>query len=112
MNKSFYVVIPYNGALADEKPTGFIAFFQKFLQRIKGKTTDSDFVKQKRQFEGLKKGLDHRVNVALSALENCGLKVKRLNTEELIELYYYSYNPELARLQKVEDITKTDLVME
>lgn len=112
MNKSFYVVVPFNGAAGDDKSNGFMDFFKKFTQRLKGKQTDSDFVKQKKQFDSLKKGLDHRINIVMSALENCNLKVKRLNTQELIELYYYSYNPELARIQKVADFSETDMLMD
>lgn len=101
MSKAFYVVIPYNGTLGDDKPTGFIAFFNKFLQRIGLKETDSKFIKRKKDFENLKKGIDHRVNIISAGLENCGLKVNRLNTQELIELYYTANNPEIARLQKI-----------
>jgi hypothetical protein len=110
MKKSFYVVVPYNALAGDDKPSGIIAFFQKFLNRIRNKQTDADFVKQKKQFDTLKKGLDHRVNVVSAALENCGVKVNKLNTQELIELYYNSYNPDLARLQKVSDINSTDIL--
>lgn len=112
MSKSFYVVVPYNGASLDDKPGGFIEFFQKFLKRFKGKQTDSEFIKQKKQFVTLKKGLDHRVNVVTASLENCGVKVTRLNTQQLIELYYNSYNPELSRLQKIPNLAETDIVTE
>lgn len=112
MSKSFYVVVPYNGASLDDKPGGFIEFFRKFLQRLKGKQTDSDFIRQKKQFVGLKKGLDHRVNIVTASLENCGVKVNRLNTQELIELYYNSYNPELSRLQKISNMSELDLLQE
>lgn len=112
MNKSFFVVIPYNGILGDEKPSGFIAFFQKFWQRIRGKQSDSTYLKQKKQFESLKKGLDSRVNTVIAGLENCGLKVNRLTTQELIELYYNSYNPELARLQKITNLSENGILPE
>jgi hypothetical protein len=112
MSKAFYVVIPYNGASLDDKPGGFIEFFRKFLQRFKGKQTDSDFVRQKKQFASLKKGLDHRVNIVSASLENCGVKVNRLNTQQLIELYYNSYNPELSRLQKISNLSDSDLTTE
>lgn len=105
MSKSFYVVIPYE-SFASQK----VSIFTKFLQRLKLKETESDFVRHKKEFEQLKKGLDHRVNVAIQGLENCGLKVNRLTTEELVELYYKSYNPETSRREKVEDFKKQDLM--
>jgi hypothetical protein len=106
MSKSFYVVIPYNGAAGDDKAKGFLSFFNKFLQRLGLRDNDSKFTQRKKQFEHLKKGLDNRVNTIAAGLENCDLKVKRLNTQELIELYYGAYNPEIARLQKLTDVTE------
>lgn len=108
MSKSFYVVVPYESFSSSS--AGLFSIFTKFLQRLKGKDTESDFLKRKKEFDQLKKGLDHRVNQAIAGLENCGLKVERLNTSKLVELYYGSYNPETSRTQKVSDVAQQDLV--
>lgn len=104
MDKSFYVVIPYE-SLASQKTN----FFTKFLQRIHLKETESDFRKRRKDFDQLKKGLDHRVNTALVGLENCGLKVKRLDTKELVSLFYKSNNPQVSRSQKIQNADDINL---
>lgn len=104
MDKSFYVVIPYESFSAQKTN-----IFSKFLQRFKMKETGSEFAKHKKEFDQLKKGLEHRVNNVIAGLENCGLKANRLGTKELVELYYKSYNPETSRGQKVKDFEQQDL---
>lgn len=108
MSKSFYVVIPYESFSSNT--SGLFSMFTKFLQRLKGKDSESDFLRRKKEFDQLKKGLEHRVNQAIAGLENCGLKVERLNTSRLVELYYNSYNPETSRTQKFSEVNELDLV--
>lgn len=104
MDKSFYIVVPFETVSSNK-----VSMFTKFLQRMKLKQTDSDFAKRKKQFADLKKSLDHRISTVVAGLENCGLKVGRLNTEELISLMYKSYNPETARNEKVTNTKDFDL---
>ncbi len=104
MDKSFYVVIPFE-SFGSQKTN----IFTKFMQRIKMKETESTHSKHKKEFTELKKGLDHRVNTAMAGLEACGLKVNRLGTKDLVQLFYKSYNPEVSRSQKAEDLGKQDL---
>lgn len=92
MEKKFYVIVPYE-TLAQKKGT----ILGKFLERMKGKETYSEYANKKKNFSRLKKSLDSRINTISSGLENCGLKVKRLETMDLIELFYNSYNPELKQ---------------
>ena len=56
---------------------------------------------RRKEFKSLKKGLDERMNVVTTGLENCGPSVKQLDTEAIIQVYYQAYNPQLARTQKV-----------
>lgn len=99
MEKKFYVVIPYE-SLAKKKSS----LFGKFMDRMKGKETYSDYVYKKKNFKRLKKGLDARINTVQAGLENCGLKVRMLETTELIKLYYTSYNPEVPNNQEISEI--------
>lgn len=96
MEKKFYVVIPYE-SLSKKKNS----IFGKFMDRMKGKETYSDYVYKKKNFKRLKKGLESRVNTIQAGLENCGLKVRTLETTELIKLYYSSYNPDVSRSQNI-----------
>ena len=50
-----------------------------------------------------------RVNLVLSGLMGMGLNGVLLNTQNLIELYYESYNPEISEHQKIQDVAKMDI---
>ena len=105
MEKKFFVVIPTNPARAEKK--GAIA---RFLDYIKPDDTVMDILQRKREFHDQRKTLDTRINVVRTALGNCALQTKLLGTEDLIELFYQSYNPSLSHLQKVPHAH--DLAME
>ena len=93
MEKKFYVVVPYE-TIAQKKAS----IIGKFLERMKGKESYIEFANNQRNFSKLKKSLDSRISTISSGLENCNLKVKRMKTIELIELFYNSYNPELKQV--------------
>lgn len=93
MSKEFYAVVPFN-ASAIKKGGVFsqlTGLFSKGAWEAQTKAT----------FEQNKAGLDQRVEVTKSGLEGIGLKVAQLNTEELIELFYNIYNPEVAYQEKL-----------
>lgn len=100
MEKSFYVVIPYDPYRAQKKN-----IFAKFLQRIRMKDNSAEINKRNKEFGGLVKKLTQRVNTAQSGLENCGLKVKQLSTSELVQVFYEINNPLTSRNQKVDGNT-------
>jgi len=104
MDKKFYVVVPYESFKSTK-----VSLIAKFMARMKLKEVDSDFLRRKKEFENLKKGVDHRLNIVQAGLESCGLKIDRLDTKQLIQLYYKSYNPELSRSQKLSNYRKTDI---
>lgn len=95
MEKQFYVIVPQD-PFGQEK-RGFIA---SFLENIFPQDTVTKINQRHKQFEELKKRLIQRVNVVLANLEACGIRVKELDTQELIELFYESYNPLTSRSQK------------
>ncbi len=100
MDKKFFVVVPYESALA--KKTNV---FTKFLERMQQQEGKSDYLSRKKNFEKLANNLNSRVATVMGGLENCGLTVRRLNTKELIKMYYGGYNPVLSRQQKLTDAT-------
>ena len=88
MNKSFYVVIPFR--VIESKQEGF---FEKIKNVVSTKTP------QKMQFEiekfnQYKTQLDQRVNLVIEGLQGLGVKAISLNSEQLTELFYESYNIE------------------
>jgi len=99
MKKEFYVVIPSDSFNA----TKALSPFKALLSAINPRDTKSDDAQRLREYESLKKGLEHRTQTVQTGLENSGLSYKRLNTTELIELFYESYNPETSQIQKIPD---------
>jgi hypothetical protein len=53
--------------------------------------------------ENAKTELRNRVQAVLSGLLQCGVQGLPLDTQELIELYYDTYNPDTATRQEMKD---------
>ena len=105
MEKKFYVIVPIPPPAKAKKglTTGF-------LEYIMPKDNVIEILKRKKAFGSIKKELDSNINIVKTGLENCGLNATQLNTEKIIELFYSSYNSNLARRQKIVDID--DLAVE
>lgn len=90
MSKSFYIVIPYSISI-NPPATGF---FGKMFGASKAQelTHKLEILKKDEEL------LDQRVNSLASGISGLGLKAIRLDTAELIELYYNSFNFESAPL--------------
>jgi len=99
MEKKFYVVVPQNPPRAEKK-----SFLQSFWEKIHPDDKVEDIIRRRQEFKTLKTGLDERINVVTTGLENCGLSVKKLDTQSVIELFYQSYNPQLAREEKLASV--------
>ncbi len=84
MNKNFYVIVPYEMSV---KPVGGSLFGKLFGT---GKT--QQISSREQAFLDYKKQLDERANTVASNLGSSGMRVVRLNTDQLIELVYNSYN--------------------
>ena len=56
------------------------------------------------RFQQRKRDLMNRVNSTVANLSSMGLKAVMLNTQQLIELYYRAYNPELIDTEKLDDM--------
>ncbi len=83
MTKNFFVVVPYG------KPT--IQSGSNLLSKLLGKkqTTQED----ETNFEEALSQLEQRMTVVGQGLVRSGVRVIKLDTEELIELYYKIFNP-------------------
>lgn len=97
MEKEFYVIVPQDVFGKEKK-----SFLRSFMENIFPEDNVAKVKLRHKQFEELKKRLMQRVNTVRSGLESCNLRVTPLNTEELIALFYDSYNPLTARSQKFE----------
>ncbi len=98
MNKRFYLVIPYN-PLTDKRK----GFFSLLAEAIK---PASALKLKEKTFNRYKEMLSRRLESVFGGLESIGVGVVRLDTQALIELYYQSYNPEVASNQPLDEIEK------
>lgn len=102
MDKKFYIVIPYfptvdvQKALTQSKTffAGLGALFSKKEQHI---TINEG------ELEKAKTELRNRVQAVLQGLLQCGVQGLPLDTQELIELYYDTYNPDTATRQQLKN---------
>jgi hypothetical protein len=99
MEKKFYVVVPVDPARAQKKST-----LGQFMSYIKPDDKVLDVITRKKEFKDLKKELDSRVNATKTSLENCSLGVRQCNTQEIIEVMYQCYNPQVSRTQKLQPL--------
>ncbi len=102
MEKRFYMVIPYY-AKADVKQaitqsknffTGIVGMFNNKEQHV---------VINEQDLEGAKDELRNRIQAVLAGLQQCGVRGVPLDTQELIELYYDTYNPDTATRQQLKN---------
>lgn len=86
MTKSFFVVVSYDPAIISLKGNPVSGFFRKNTASEQQKTKQLSFEENRTQ-------LEQRVSVVEQGLSRCGIRVVRLGTEEVIELFYKIFNP-------------------
>ena len=102
MDKKFYVVIPYfpvaDIAKAITQSKNFFSGLKSLFNNKQQHVTinESDLVKAKDE-------LRNRVQAVLGGLQQCGVQGLPLDTQELIELYYDTYNPDTATRQQLKN---------
>lgn len=102
MDKKFYVIIPYFPVMDVQKAitqsknffSGLVGLFSSGEQHVV--VNEQDLVKAKDE-------LRNRVQAVLAGLQQCGIAGLPLDTQELIELYYDSYNPDTATRQQLKN---------
>lgn len=102
MDKKFYVVIPYFPVVDPQKLllkdknffTGIAEVFSKKENKV---------VIHEPDLEAAKSELRNRVQSVLGGLQQCQVQALPLDTQELIELYYDTYNPDTATRQQLKN---------
>ncbi len=102
MDKKFYVVIPFFPIVDSQKAltqsknffSGLFDLFNKHEDHVV--INEPDLVKAKDE-------LRNRVQSVLGGLQQCGIQGLPLDTQELIELYYDTYNPDTATRQQLKN---------
>ena len=111
MDKNFYVIIPFYPKEDDKNPlkerNNFLTGITNIFKPSENKVVITEF-----DLENAKTELRNRVQAVLNGLLACGVKGLPLDTQELIELYYDSYNPDTATRQKLKDLSgvSTDVI--
>jgi type IV secretory pathway VirB4 component len=117
MEKDFYVIVPYyppgtnnlQGETAQQQTSGknFISGLVDLFSH-----TETHVVIDESRLETAKTELRNRVQSVLNGLLQCGVQGLPLDTQELIELYYDTYNPDTATRQQLKnfDSMSADIV--
>ncbi|MEK7594239.1 MAG: hypothetical protein AAB436_01210 [Patescibacteria group bacterium] len=102
MDKKFYVVIPFFPVADIQKG---LTQSKNFLGGLGGvfRPKEQHVIINEADLEAAKTELRNRVQSVLGGLQQCGIQGLPLDTQELIELYYDSYNPDTATRQQLKD---------
>jgi len=83
MTKSFFIIVPYSPtSIGGGKKGGLFSFGKK-----------QTFAEKNTTFTENKSQLDERMSFVIQGIQRTGVKAAPLGTEELIELYYRTFNP-------------------
>lgn len=96
MTKTFFVVVPYSASMLKSGSS----MISGLLNKNKGvSATEADFS----SFEEKRTQLDERVGVIISELARLGVRSSQLKTDEVVELFYKTFNPgDISRGIKLE----------
>ncbi len=102
MDKKFYIVIPYFPVTEVQKA---LTQSKNFLSGVKGlfATKEQRVTINEADLEKAKSELRNRVQSVLAGLMQCGVQGLPLDTQELIELLYDTYNPDTATRQQLKN---------
>jgi hypothetical protein len=102
MDKKFYIVIPYFPSVDVQKA---LTQSKNFFSGLKSlfKPQEQRVVINEQDLNTAKDELRNRVQAVLSGLQQCGIQGLPLDTQELIELYYDTYNPDTATRQQLKN---------
>ncbi len=105
MDKRFYVVIPYfTGPISERKPEQTKSFVTAIANMFSRK--EPHVVVDEAVLEAAKTELRNRVQAVLAGLMQCSIQGLPLDTQELIELYYDTYNPDTATRQELKNVSE------
>jgi len=98
MDKQFYTIVPFfPPAMTKMKSKNLVSgFASAFKQQEVTTVNEADFA-------AFKEELTQRVQMVSAGLSQMGVRNIPLNTQELIELFYSSYNPDTAQNQRLTD---------
>jgi hypothetical protein len=102
MDKKFYIVVPFFAKVDVQKAISQSKNFFTGLTGLFNKNPAHVTINEK-DLEDAKIELRNRVQAVLAGLMQCGVQALPLDTQELIELYYDTYNPDTATRQQLKN---------
>ena len=106
MDKSFYVVVPYyqnkEGNIKQQAKGLFGSFFSGKKEATVTKIDQAAYMKAKDEVK-------NRLDSVMSGMFQMGVKSRQLNTRELGELLYVSYNPDTSSRESLTAIDPSEL---
>ena len=104
MDKSFFVVVPY--FVTEITRENIINNTQNFFSKLVRSTSNKQppVVISENSLNQAKTEIRHRLAAVADSLRNCGVKNAVLGTQELIELFYESYNPDSSSHRQLNDL--------
>ncbi|MEI6478483.1 MAG: hypothetical protein WCO52_05865 [bacterium] len=91
MSKRFYVTVSYSAATKEANKASFMSMF--------GHPTGA--ILEQKQFERFRSEVFNRANLIGGGLSRLGLRVSLLETQQIIELFYGIYNPDIATEERL-----------
>lgn len=108
MDKTFYVIIPYyltSESLDDIKSQSKNLFSNLFS------SNNTQTVKiNAKNYTKAKEELQNRVDVIINGLTQVGVQAKRLNTEQLAQLFYNFYNPDISNREPLVNFDNLPII--
>jgi hypothetical protein len=99
MDKQIYVVVPYFPPLLEQK--------QNLVNNLKNASqTPPEISVGEEQFRQYKQELSERMALVTSGMTQMGVRAIALGTQELVDLYYTWYNPDVSQNQKLIDVNQ------
>lgn len=107
MDKRFYVVVPFFpggdvNAMKQQAKGLFSSFFSGKKNATVTKIDQVTYTKAKDEIK-------NRVDLVMSGLFQMGVKSQQLNTRQLGELFYRSYNPDVSEREPISNIDPHEL---
>lgn len=100
MDKQFYVVVPYFPPLIEQKSNSLLTNVQAAYQ------TPPEITIGEEEFRKYKQELTERMALVTSGMTQMGVRAIALGTQELVDLYYSWYNPDVAQNEKLIDVNQ------
>jgi type IV secretory pathway VirB4 component len=100
MDKQFFIVVPFFPPLMEQKKVTLVEGLRGAFATVPEITVSEE------DFRQYKQELSQRMALVASGLTQMGIRAISLGTQELVDLYYAWYNPDVAANQKLIDVSQ------